>query len=472
MEVFMRDSDAFSWYMERDPVLRATVVAVMWLDHSPDWTLLARKVDQATRLVPLFRSRVIELPGPLAAPRWASDPEFDLTWHLRRIEAPTPHSEQTVVEFARREAMTAFDRARPLWHFTLIEGLEGGRAALVMKLHHSLTDGLGGMELVLLLFDTVPGSPAPTSLNDEPPPESLGSTDLIRQSIAGSLERVIGFVVGRARSVVPSTLHASRHPLESVRATVAGSRSVYRTVAPVFDTLSTLMTGRGLRRRLDLVELRLEDLVRAAASQGGTVNDGFLASAAAGLRLYHERHGARAEKLRVTVPMTIRKPGDPIGGNRITLMRLVVPVSDPGPACLIPEMHRACRRARDEPSLAHTDAIAGVLNLFPAEVLASILKRVDFLASDVPGPPFPLYLGDAGVEKYVAFGPTIGSSVNLTLLSYNGRCFVGVTSDSAAIPDHEVFVECLRRGFEEVLALGGDHEPARLPLHDEAPLAV
>jgi hypothetical protein len=123
--------------------------------------------------------------------------------------------------------------------------------------------------------------------------------------------------------------------------------------------------------------------------------------------------------------------------------------------------------ARNEPSLAFTDVIAGTLNLLPSRVVGSMLKHVDFLASDVPGFSFPVYLGGALLERYVAFGPTTGSSANMTLLSYNGRCYIGITLDTAAVPDHDVFIECLHEGFEEILALSGDHEPVLLPLHDK-----
>ena len=140
MGAFMRDTDAFTWYMERDPILRSTVVVVAWLASSPDWDVLVANVDRATRLVPMLRHRVLEPPARLATPRWTVDDRFDLTWHLRRIDSPAPHSPETVVALARNAAMTAFDRSYPLWEFTLVERLEGDRAALVMKLHHSLTD--------------------------------------------------------------------------------------------------------------------------------------------------------------------------------------------------------------------------------------------------------------------------------------------------------------------------------------------
>jgi WS/DGAT/MGAT family acyltransferase len=362
--------------------------------------------------------------------------------------------------------MSTFDRSRPLWEFTLVEHVEGDRAALVMKHHHSLTDGIGGIQLALLLFDTERGAHLCTTQAEAPARERINTPELIRQSIAWDWGRAAGFIANRTRSAMPSAMQTARHPLIRFSDALETSRSMYRTVAPVRETLSPIMKHRSLGRHLDMVEVQLDDLKRAAASCGGSVNDGFIASITAGLRRYHERKGSPVEKLRVTLPISIRKQDDPMGGNRITLVRFAVPVSEPDPARRIPEIHRLCESARNERSLAFTNSIAGTLNLLPPGVVGSMLKHVDFLASDVPGFPFPVYLGGARLERYMAFGPTIGSSVNLTLMSYNGRCCVGVTMDTAALPDYEVFVECLREGFEEVLALGGDHEAALLPLHD------
>jgi diacylglycerol O-acyltransferase / wax synthase len=459
MDVFMRDSDAFSWHMERDPILRSTVVAVAWLERSPDWDVLVDKLEGATRLVPMFRQRVLESPAGLAAPRWTTDGSFDLTWHLRRVDSPAPHTPDTVVALARIAAMTAFDRSRPLWEFTLVEHLEDDRAALIMKMHHALTDGLGGMRLGLLLFDLEPIVTSPVPGGDGPEPEHLGTGELVRQGLVRDWERLAGVMRQGAELAAPSIVHMARHPLASAGQLVDTSLSVARTVAPVRATLSPIMTERGLDRRLEFLQVSLGDLRRAASVAGGSVNDAFLAAATGGLRRYHEGHGTVVEKLRLTLPISIRTPEDPPGGNRIALIRFAVPVSDPDPASRIRAMTRLCRAAREERSLPLTNAIAGALNLLPHEVVARMFKHVDFLASDVPGFDFPVYLAGARLDRFVAFGPTIGSSVNLTLLSYNGTCFIGVTIDTAAAPDFTVLTGCLREGFEEVLALAGDHDP-------------
>lgn len=484
MDLFMRDSDAFSWYMESDPVLRSTVVAVTWLDRSPDWEeLLAREV-RATRLIPMFRQRVVEPPARMGPPRWAADPEFDMSWHFRRMDAPAPGTDQVVLDLARREAMTAFDRAHPLWQFTLVEGLEGGRAALVMKIHHSLTDGLGGMQLALLLFDTARrphGGDAPSPAPEHRAPQDgwpaasdgsvPGAAGLARDGLAHEAARLAGLAGGAVKGLVPGAAHLARHPVAGTRSAAATVSSVARTVAPVNRTLSPVMTGRGLGRHLDLVEVRLSDLKRASVAAGGTLNDGFLAAVTGGLRRYHEHHGAPVDQLRMTMPISIRTAGDPLGGNRITLMRFTVPVGETDPAARMAEIDRRCRAARCERSLPLTNGIAGALNLLPAGFVGAMLRHVDFLASDVPGFPLPVYLAGARVDRYVAFGPTTGSSVNTTLLSYNGTCGVGINIDTAAVPDAGVLVDSLAAGFGEVLRLAGRHGPVRVPLRPVAAAA-
>lgn len=464
MGSFMRDSDAFTWYMEQDPILRSTVVAVAWLERSPDWDVLVRKLDRSTRLSPGFRDRVEESPGRLATPRWVADEGFDLSWHLRRVDAPAPHTPDTVIDFARTAATSAFDHSRPLWEFTLIEHLEEGRAAMVMKIHHSLMDGLGGMQLALLLFDTEP-TLAVADVEEGDGHHAVGS-GLTVNGLLYDGERITGLIGGLAAAAVPAALHTARHPVTSVADAVETARSVVRTVAPVSETLSPIMRERGLNRRLDMIDFDLEDLKRAAATASGSVNDGFLAAVTGGLRRYHERHGAPVDNLRVTMPISIRTPDDPVGGNRITLIRFVVPVGDPDPAERIRELDVRCRAARNERSLPLTNGIAATLNLLPRAVVGGMLKHVDFVASDVPGFEFPVYLAGARLERETAFGPTIGCSMNVTLLSYNGTCCAGITIDTAAVGDPEVLVECLREGFEEVLVLAGDHRHPRLPLHD------
>ena len=142
-ETRFNDSDTVVWNIERDPSLRTTIVAISLLDRAPDWNRLRDRILATSRSVPRLRQKVV--PGPLGwgRPRWEHDGDVDLDYHLRRVVVPPPGDLDAVLELAAPIAMAAFDKARPLWEFTLVEGLSGGRAALIEKLHHAFTDGVG-----------------------------------------------------------------------------------------------------------------------------------------------------------------------------------------------------------------------------------------------------------------------------------------------------------------------------------------
>src|SRR5581483_5749111 len=277
VDVHMRDSDAFSWYMEKDPLLRSTVVCVLLLHGSPDWERLPARLERSTRLSPVFRHRVVSPPLRLATPRWVVDPDFDLSWHVRRFEAASPKTLATVLEFARQTGMAGLDRARPLWEFTFIEGLEGGQAALVMKLHHSLTDGIGGMELARLLFDA---EPDPGELGPMPPapvPEHLGTLDLARDALSYDWSQLFDFSKRHLASAAGDVAHAVAHPRETIAETMSTGEAIAHFVEPVSDTLSPVMTDRHLAWHYDVLDCPLDDLLHAAHAGGAKHNDAFLA---------------------------------------------------------------------------------------------------------------------------------------------------------------------------------------------------
>lgn len=143
-------------------------------------------------------------------------------------------------------------------------------------------------------------------------------------------------------------------------------------------------------------------------------------------------------------------------GNKITLQRLTVPVGEPDPAARMHLLHRVTEAARKEPSLPVTDVIARALTMLPAGYVGGVLKHIDFVASNVPGTPAPIYLAGSKVTGFFPFGPTIGSSFNITLLSHCGTCDIGINIDTAAVPDPELLLECLRESFAEITALGAD----------------
>lgn len=459
-DVHMRETDAFSWYMERDPLLRSTVVAVMVLDRAPDQERLLARLERASRIVPGLRHRLVEPPLRLASPRWVVDPGFDLSWHVRRVEAPPPADLATVLEMARKVGMEAFDAARPLWSWTTVEGLEHGRAAAILKVHHSLTDGVGGIELATELFDLERNGPEPEPGPAAPRPETIGPGRLALEALAYDVARITG-AGARVLVATPRTIaRLLRHPVTLVSEMLRTGQSVMRMVQPVQETFSPVMHDRRLGWHYSTLDVPLDDLKRAARSGGGTLNDAFLAGLADALRRYHERHGCAVPELRVTMPVSVRGEDDPAGGNRITLMRFAVPVDAPDPIARMRVLHDLVAQSRAERAIPLTNAIAGMLNLLPHGVVGSMLKHVDFLASNVPGLAAPLYVGGARIEALYPFGPTIGAALNVTLLSYCGTCHIGVNTDTGAVPDPEVLLECLHEGFDQLLELGREPAPA------------
>jgi diacylglycerol O-acyltransferase len=461
----MQNSDAFTWHMEEDPLLRSTVVAVMILDDAPDWDRLPERIDRATRIAPGYRHKVVPMPFRLATPRWVVDPDFDLSWHLRRFVAAPPNNLESVLEFARKEGMAAFDKDRPLWKYTFIEGLEGGKTALVMKLHHALTDGVGGMDVLRLLFDTMRSPSDLGPMPEAPVGENIGTIDLVRDALGYDWSQLYGFARAAASSALGDLTHAMRHPRSTLAETIETGASIARVMRPVNDTLSPVITERHLAWHYDVLELPLRHILDAAHAAGVKHNDAFLSGVTAGLRLYHERHGQTVEELRVIMPVSIRQDDDPIGGNRITLMRFRLPVGIADATERMRETRERCEPVKNDKSLQYTQAIAGTLNLLPRAYVGGMLKHIDFLASNVPGVSVPFYLAGAKVTHFYGFGPTIGAALNVTLMSYCGTCMVSVNIDAGAIADPDVFMDCLRDGFNEVLSVAGVSDGVVLPVH-------
>lgn len=453
MAEFLSNTDAFTWAMESDPRLRSTVVTVILLDRSPDWEAVRARFEDLSRALPGFRQRVVPSPAP-APPRWEIAPDFDLDFHMRRVRASRPGTLDVVLEMARVAAMADFDRARPLWEATLIEGLEDG-AAVLCKFHHALTDGIGGVQIAMQLFDLSEQPGQRHGIEGElkiAESQGLGGVRDIAAYGAG----LVGEAIAGAWKDGPSlALRGVRHPLRAVASTAGVAASVYRTVRPINRTGSTLMKNRTMVRRLGVHQVPMSVLRDAAHECGGALNDAFVAGVAGGLRLYHDKHGVSVDNLHLSMPISLRTKGDEMGGNRITLMRCDIPVGIVDPAERVSQVHEQAARMRDEKSLPYTQWIAGALNLMPRWYIASILRHVDFVASDVPGIPVPVFLAGAAVRMQYAFGPTIGAAVNVTLLTYVDTCALGIDVDTGAIPDYDVFAECLVAGFDEVLALAG-----------------
>ena len=457
----MSDSDALMWNIERDPVLRSTITGVWLLDQTPDRARLRERAERAIHYIPRLRQRVAANPFSIAPPRWEVDPDFDLDFHMRFVRAPGGGELRDLLDFCQPIAMQSFDRDRPLWELYVVDDLAGGKAGLVMKLHHAISDGVGLVQMMGRLMETwrTPDpSRTPRALPPLPEPEYKGIGERFLDALGYERRKQVARALGvmdALRSGIPEAL---RHPVDAGRELAEALASVGRLLQPVSEPLSPVMRGRSLRLHLDALPVPLARLKAAAKKAGGTLNDAFVAGVVEGLRRYHEQHGAPVAGLRMTMPINVR--GGEKGrkaGNQFVPARFEVPLDVLDPIERMRRISEAVRKQRSEPALPLIDEISSLLNRFPAAVSAQLfggmLKGVDFVTSNVPGPQMDVYASGALIEQIYGFGPLSGAAANITLFSYRGGCGIGINTDQLAVPDPARFRACIEEGVGQVLEL-------------------
>lgn len=458
-EARMSDSDALMWTIEKDPLLRSTITAVSLLDGPIDAERFHDKVDRATRVIPRLRQRVVGNPYSLAPPRWEVDPNFDLGYHLRTLHAGGDGDERQVLDLAQWVGMQGFDRARPLWELYLVAGMAGGRSALIQKLHHAIADGVGSIQIALTLFDLerTPGYPGP--MPEAPGVQVLGPVERLVDGAAhvgrrqlASLQRSVGAVTGGLRDVLTDPVDAARRLTDTVG-------SIGRLLAPATEPMSPVMADRSLSVRFATLVRPLDALRAAAKAADGKLNDAFVAAVAGGLQRYHEQLGAPVEALRMTMPINVRTEATQgVAGNQFVPARFPVPMSIADPVERMTAIRALVAAQRSEPALALTQPLAGILNRLPTSVTTGVfggmLRGVDFVTSNVPGAPIPLYAAGAEIVQQFPFGPLSGAAANITLLSWLDQVCIGINVDPAAVADPEALHACLAEGFDELIAVG------------------
>ncbi len=444
----LKPSDATVWRIERDPALRTTIVGITLLGRTPAWSDLRRRLAELSVDIPRLRQRVADGPFGYGPPRWVEDKNFDLDTHLRRVRAPRPGDLQTVLDIAAPIAMAPFDRDRPLWEFTLVDGLADGHAAIVQKIHHSMTDGVGAVRLSRLLFDPEPSG-------------ATGAAQKKRQAVLEASRQHEHHDTDLAElgiRLVQDSFDAARHPMRTTTNVIRTTESVARLLRPVREPMSPIMRERGMSRRLMALDFSLDALKAAGHAAGGTMNDAFLAALAGGMHRYHKAHGVQCEALRVTMPVNLRRDDDPLGGNRFTPVRFTLPIDIADPRKRMRGLGDLARSERREPALGLNDVIAAAFNVVPpqvtAAVMGSMLKSIDLVATNVPGLTEPVRLTGAPVLLQYAFAPTSGAAFSAALFSYLDHCTIGLVFDTSAVHDPQVLAACIAEGCAEVLATG------------------
>jgi WS/DGAT/MGAT family acyltransferase len=448
---------------EHEPRSRTAMLSISLLDTVPDLDRLRAVYDRASRVVLRLRQHVVVPVLPLTDPQWIVDPDFDLAYHVRRIRLPEPGTIRQLLDMAQPIHAAPLDTARPLWEVYLVDGLTEGdaRAALILKMHHAISDGVGGIALADLVYDSerdLDRGPMPP----RPVPEDVSSVDLVRSALRRAPISVIGGVVERAGHAVGVSTRALRQPGRAANDVAKFVGSARRVIGRPPVPPSPLLSRRGLGRRLEWHEFPFDRFRRAAKAAGGSVNDAYIAALCGALRRYHDALGVPIEALPMALPVNLRNDDDPAAGNRFAGARIVAPIAERDPATRIALVREQVINAVAEPAINSMTTVAPVFARLPQTVIdamASLGTGVDVQASNVPGFPEAPYIAGAKMLKTLAFGPVPGVAMMVVMFTEGGMCYLGINYDTASITDQDLFARCLREGFDEVLAL--EHEAPR-----------
>jgi HAD superfamily hydrolase (TIGR01490 family) len=441
-----------------DHRLRVNVSLLELLDPVPDWDRLLAATEWASRMVPRMRQRVVEPAFALGTPTWVTVSDIDLSRHVHRVRLSPPGSLRQLLDATAEFAARPFDRDRPLWETLLVEGLADGRAGYAMKSHHSVTDGLGAVQLMMRLHSR---SPEHDPDRPEPPVPAAGAASRAGL-LAGQVAGVVRATPVTALRTGAGVLGALAHPVDA--ATRAGGQAAAAVgllgQAASGPAGSPLLARRGGGWHFDVLDVPLAGLKAGAKAAGGSLNDGLLAAVIGGFRRYHERFGAETDRLTIGFPISLRAQDDPQGGNRFTGARFAAPMAEPDPAARIAAVRQfvlTARAAASAASDAVPAALAPALGWLPAPVVSAISGRLtstnDVQVSSIPGAGHPLYITGSQITNMYPFGPLPGCAAMITLMSYDGDCCIGINTDPLAVADPEGLAEDLRIGLDEVLAL-------------------
>ncbi|HEX9258829.1 MAG TPA: wax ester/triacylglycerol synthase domain-containing protein, partial [Acidimicrobiales bacterium] len=342
-----------------------------------------------------------------------------------------------------------FDRSRPLWEYVIVDGLDGGRGALIQKMHHTIGDGEAGVRLSLQFLDRKRNDPEPPPLEAPPRVEAPPADrfDGLRDLLLNSFKLPLGM----ARQAMELATRPARIP-EATAATVSSMKGLVTTLSDTSKARSPLWTERSMRRHLETLRAPLEPTKVAAKAMGGTLNGAFLAAAAAAAGAYHRELGTPVDSLRASMAISTRTSSS--GANAFSLARMEVPTGEMPMRDRLQAITAATQGARQTSGSASMELLATVAASLPVSVVARIAKAeaqtIDFATSNVRGAPMPLYLAGAKILENYPIGPLAGVAFNLTLLSYNGSLDMGLHVDPAAITEPALLTRLMEDAFVEM----------------------
>jgi WS/DGAT/MGAT family acyltransferase len=423
----------------------------------PDFDTVMDLLERRLTTVPRFRQKIKWVPGNVASPVWVDDAHFDLSYHVRRSALPRPGDMGQLRELAGRLMARPLDRTRPLWELYYVEGLEGGRVAVIGKTHHAMVDGLAAVDIMALLLDV---SPQPREVESEhwQPSSEPGTVRMLTDAAADWIRRPAG---------ITDALEVRALDVKAVASKLAGAAtglmSALGTVAAPPPS-SPLNERTGSQRRVSTADTRLDDFRAVKKTLGGTVNDVVLAVCTNALRGWLLTRGEAVTPtttLRAMVPVSVRDAGHQgAGGNFVASYFVDLPVGEPDPVAQLHRVSfamRAHKEAGQQVGAQTLTTLAGfappTLHALGARVAISSTNRLfNLVITNVPGPQFPLYMAGARmVAMYPMVPLTAATSLAVGVTSYDGGVFFGLNADRDALPDVNVIAGLISESLHSLV---------------------
>ncbi len=426
---------------------------------------IAETLEERLHLVPRYRQKVRFRPFNLGHPVWVDDPDFDLSYHVRRAALPSPGDEAQLRDYAARVFARPLDLRKPLWEMYVIEGLQGGRVAIVNKVHHAMVDGISTVDIGTLLFDMEarPAAlPAPRRWKARPEPaeRSLMLKELPSLNPLAALRSI--------RSLNPAAL-------PTLVQQVAGAVMSSPWAGAASLAMSFLRPGRqlffnrmiGPHRRVQHLTVPLSEIKEIKNAFGGTVNDVILAIVAEAMRsLLLDRGEPVPDTFRVFAPVSVRDDTQRYAlGNRVSGMVVELPLAPMPPLTRLARVSAVTGDLKRSRQAIAAQTLSALSNWAPATLhtlggrMASMPQTqlqtvVNMVVTNVPGPQVPFYTGGAEMLEVWPFLPVYHSlGLSLALFSYNGSVHFGLVSDRDLVPDLDRFARHLERAAHDYRSL-------------------
>ncbi len=429
----------------------------------------AEKIRDLTEAVlpsiPRYRQKLKWIPDADQAV-WIDDEYFNIDYHIRHTSLPRPGTDAQLKRLVSRLMEQQLDRARPLWETWVVEGLAGDRFATVTKIHHCMIDGASGVELSQRLLSMKPTSestPIPRFIPRPEPSDAELKADERRRRLLAPVELaadamkfardtddLAGAVVDRAKALAG---------LASWKAVPASSTPVNGTIGP--------------HRIVDWTSVALEDMKAVRRALDCKINDVVLSVVTGAFRNLMERRQVRPGDLdfRVSAPVNVRKPTDDAeSGNHVSSWIIRLPLGEDDPVRQLAAIKEETLHRKEDGAADAVELVLSLVERLGISVQDMSVGTVNTIVTNVPGPPYPLYLIGAEVKQMIPLAPLIDNiGISIGALSYNGQVSFGLSADYDRLPDLPEFCADLNASFERLAAAAGvelGSPPAALEVGD------